>query len=336
MSQRKVMPLERTPAQFKDHVVDAAIWTLTDGNAGNVRQADALAAALGGPTRGFTLAARAPWRVAAPRMLPRARGAFGDAWAQALAQPPRLAIGCGRQGALATRLAGRAGARTVQILDPRIDPCHWDLVIAPDHDGLRGDNVLTVTGSLHPVDDAWLDAARVAHPALGALPGPRTALLLGGPSRHVGFDVAAFERLAAMLLPRIAAEGGSLLATVSRRTPPDIINALRARAADLPGVCWTGPGDGANPYAGLLAWADRIVSSADSVNMLSEASATRVPVFVAEPDGVRGRPRQFIDALLSRGRVRALDAALAPFDVVPLRETARIAALVRARLGLRN
>ena len=336
MSQRKVMPLERTPAQFKDHVAAAAIWTLTDGNAGNVRQADALAAALGGPTRGFTLVARAPWRVAAPRALPYARIAFGDAYARALAQPPQLAIGCGRQGALATRLAGHAGARTVQILDPRIDPRHWDLVIAPDHDGLRGDNVLTVTGSLHPVDDAWLAAARAAHPALGALPGPRTALLLGGPSRHVGFDVAAFERLATLLLPRIAAERGSLLATVSRRTPSDVVSALRARVADLPGVCWTGPGDGANPYAGFLAWADRIVCSADSVNMLSEASATRAPVFVSEPERVRGRPRQFIDALLSRGRVRVLDAALEPFDAEPLRETARIAALVRARLGLRN
>ncbi len=329
------MQVERSAQPGRD-VDMAPVWTLSDGHAGNVRQAAALAAALGIDARDWRLTARTPWRWAAPRMLPGADAAFGNDYAQALRQPPRVAIGCGRQGALATRLAGRAGARTVQILDPRIDPHHWDLVIAPEHDGLRGDNVLTVTGSLHPVDDAWLAAAREAHPALGSLPGPRTALLLGGPSRHVGFDVAAFERLATLLLPRIAAERGSLLATVSRRTPSDVVAALRARATGLPGVCWTGPGDGANPYAGLLAWADRIACSADSVNMLSEASATRVPVFVAEPDRVRGRPRQFIDALLSRGRLRALDAALAPFDVEPLRETARIAALVRARLDLRD
>ncbi|TKS54892.1 nucleoside-diphosphate sugar epimerase [Luteimonas yindakuii] len=314
----------------------ARVWTLSDGHAGNLRQAAALAGALGLEAHDWQLDARMPWRLAAPRVLPGAREAFGATFAHALAQPPQLAIGCGRQGALATRLAGAAGARTVQILDPRIDPHHWDLVVAPGHDGLRGDNVLTLLGSLHPVDDAWLATARDAHPALGALPGPRTALLLGGPSRHVEFDLAAFERLAATLLPRITAEGGSLLATVSRRTPLDVVTALRARAADLPGMCWTGPGDGANPYAGLLAWADRIVCSADSVNMLSEASATRVPVFVAEPEGVRGRPRRFIDALLARGRVRTLDAALAPFDVEPLRETARIATLVRERLDLRD
>ncbi|MGJ4731225.1 nucleoside-diphosphate sugar epimerase, partial [Luteimonas sp. SDU101] len=43
------------------------IWALSDGRAGNARQAEALAAALGGPTRALQLAPRAPWRWAAPR-----------------------------------------------------------------------------------------------------------------------------------------------------------------------------------------------------------------------------------------------------------------------------
>ena len=34
------------------------------------------------------------------------------------------------------------------------------------------------------------------------------------------------------------------------------------------------------------------------------------------------------------GRIRAMDATLAPFDVEPLRETARVAAEVRERLAL--
>src|SRR3546814_5401938 len=81
----------------------------------------------------------------------------------------------------------------------------------------------------------------------------------------------------------------------------------------------------------LLAWADRIVCSADSVNMVSEACATRAPVFVFEPGRVTGRPRRFLDALLARGRIRAMDATLAAFDVEPLRETARVAAEIRRR-----
>jgi mitochondrial fission protein ELM1 len=56
-------------------------------------------------------------------------------------------------------------------------------------------------------------------------------------------------------------------------------------------------------------------------------------VFVFDPARVRGRPRRFLDALLARGRIRTMDAQLAPFDAEPLRETARVAAMVRERLG---
>jgi len=309
-------------------------WTITDGNAGNLRQAQALAAALGRPARDIMLQPRAPWRWAAPRRLPFAAAGFGEEFALALANPPALAIGCGRQAALATRLLRERGSRAVQILDPRIAPRHWDLVIAPGHDELHGGNVIRLLGSLHPVDDQWLDAARQRFAALAALPQPRTALLLGGASAHARFPAGWTQALATRLQRVVAAEDGCLLVTTSRRTPADICAHLREYFASTAGALWSGPGDGANPYPGMLACADRIVCTADSVNMLSEACATRVPVFVAGLEHVSGRPRRFIDSLIGLGRVRAFDDTLAAFAVTPLRETARVAEQVRERLDL--
>lgn len=309
------------------------IWAVSDGRAGNRQQALALAAALDrGRCCEHVVHPRAPWRWTAPRRWPGAEGAFGTAFADAPA--PQLAIGCGRQAALATRLLRERGAKTVQILDPRIDPSHWDAIVAPEHDGLRGANVVTLLGSLNPVDDVWLAQARDRFAAFSLLPQPRTALLLGGTSAHARFDRMAFEVLASKLEAVLARDGGSVLATTSRRTPKDLREALRHRYDETPGLVWRGPEDGENPYAGLLAWADRIVCSPDSVNMISEACATAAPVFVFDPERVDGRPRRFVDALLQRGRIRAMDAALAPFDAEPLRETARVAAEIRARLGL--
>ncbi len=327
------MYVERTPLIDADC---AHIWAVSDGRAGNARQAEALAATLAGerPTHAWQLAPRAPWRWLAPRSAPGADAAFGARFADALQQPPSLAVGCGRQAALATRLVGRRGAATVQILDPRLDPRHWDVVVVPEHDALRGDNVVVMRGSLHPVDDAWLAAARAAHPAFAGLPGPRTGVLLGGDSRHGRFDVGAFDALADRLDALVAGETGALLVVGSRRTPPPVRDALRARYAGRAGVAWAEPGDGPNPYAGVLAWADRLVCSADSVNMLSEACATRVPVLVFDPDRVDGRPRRFVDALLASGRVHRLDAGGVPVGAItPLRETARVAEAVRARLA---
>ncbi|MEF3082266.1 mitochondrial fission ELM1 family protein [Luteimonas sp. SMYT11W] len=321
--------MERRPGEERDY---GRIWALSDGRAGNARQAEALAAALSPQAEALHLDPHAPWRWAAPRLLPFAAHAFGSDYAARLRAAPDIAIGCGRQAALATRLAGQRGARTVQILDPRIDPRHWDLVVVPEHDALRGDNVLVARGSLHPVDDAWLAAARDAHPAIGALPGPRIAVLLGGDSRHGRFDVAAFHALADRLDAIVARGGGSLLLTGSRRTSPAVRAALRARYAGRAGCVWADDGDGANPYAGLLGWAERIVCSSDSVNMLSEACATRAPVFVFAPGPLDGPPQRFVDGLIADGRARPFGDALPAFDVTPLRETARIAAEVRARL----
>ncbi len=322
--------LERGAAATVD---SAQIRAISDDRAGNARQATALAGALGGSAQPLTLVPRAPWRWLAPRRWPGSGHAYGDDFAAALRHPPRLAIGCGRQAALATRLLRAAGAKVVQVLDPRLDPAHWDLVVAPEHDGLAGANVVTLLGSLNPVDDDWLQRARAAFAAFAELPAPRTALLVGGPTAQAPFDAARFDALCAQLDAMRAESGGSLLATTSRRTPPDFAAALRRRFANAPGLVWCGPADGANPYPGLLAWADRIVCTPDSVNMLSEACATRAPVFVFESRCATGRPRRFLDALFARGRTREADAALAAFAAEPLRETARVAREVRERLS---
>lgn len=327
--------MERSDRAAASHAhASPTVCAVSDRRAGNLRQAEALANALGG-TQSILLEPRWPWRAIAPRRFAGSARGYGRALAQALDSPPALAVGCGRQAALATRLLRECGARTVQILDPRIDPSHWDIVVVPRHDRLRGRNVLVSLGSLHPVDDLWLAQARARFGALAQLPRPRTTVLLGGSSRHVRFDRNEFDSLARQLDAAVARDGGSLLLTTSRRTSPALSEAVRQRYADTPALVWSSPEDGENPYPGLLAWADRIVCSPDSVNMVSEASATQVPVHVYEPGLARGRVRDFLDALTAIGRIRPMDAKLASFDVDPLRETARIASEIRERLGLR-
>ena len=159
-------------------------------------------------------------------------------------------------------------------------------------------------------------------------------MLIGGASAHADFNESQLEGFLAWLQARIAHDGGSVLATTSRRTPRAAGARLRERLQSLPGVVWTHEGQGPNPYAGLLGWADRIICTADSVNMLSEAAATNVPVYVAGVERVSGRPRRFVDSLLALGRVRSCGDDLQPFPAIALRETARVADEVRARLGL--
>lgn len=303
-----------------------SVVALSDAAAGNHRQAVALAERLDPQCRVIRLEPEWPARWWAPRRFPGAPRALGEPFMHLLASPPALAVGCGRQAALATRLLRQACSRVVQILDPRVDRRHWDWVVIPRHDGVQGSNVLTLDGSLNPVDDLWLAQARSDFPALGALPAPRVALLVGGPTRHWSVDDAQFIRQLDDVVKAVAEGGGTLLASASRRTPAGWCAALHASRAQ---VVWCSDADGPNPYRGLLGWADVVVCTADSVNMLSEACASMAPVYVLAGDRLHGRLRRFLDTLTASRRVRAFDGALEPFAVQPLRETERVA----ARLG---
>lgn len=310
-------------------------WAITDTAAGNQRQALALAERMGMPVRHLVLTPRAPWSWLAPRFavggalaLPAERRAlFAPPW-------PRLAIGCGRSAALFTRMLRRLShgqCHTVQILDPRIDPAHWDTVIAPRHDQLDGPNVLVPLGSLNPVDEDWLTDGRDACPGFAELPQPRVGVLLGGPRKQLALGVDYARELVSHLLARHRREGGSLLALTSRRTPPETLAFFRDALADVPGLVWSGPDDGRNPYPGVLGWADRLVVTPDSVNMLSEACAVGCAVHTHVAAPLPHKLARFHDALRGRGLLHDLDAIADPRQP-PLRETPAIAAALRGRM----
>lgn len=309
-------------------------WVITDGAAGNERQALALAGRLGVVTRTWRIAPAPPWSWLAPRLVAGARLALPPGMREHFDAPwPALAIGCGRAAALYTRGLRRwsdGRTFTVQILDPRVASSHWDIVIAPRHDDLAGANVINPLGSLNPVDDAWLADGAAAFPDLAHLPAPRTAVLIGASHRDVEVDTAYCVALVEALGRSHAKRGGSFLVSTSRRTPPPLRDFLRSAFARFPGTFWGGAQDGPNPYAGYLAHASRIVVTPDSVNMLSEACAVGVPVRVWLPTPAGGKLGRLHRALIETGHLRAFGDPKLP-QPAPLRETADIAALVRQR-----
>jgi uncharacterized protein len=315
-------------------ITNSSCWVISDGAAGNARQASALADALGVAARVIDLQLGHPWDWLAPRFAVASRYRMLDRNGLPIAAPwPHIAIGCGRRAALLTRsLRSWSDGRcfTVQILDPRIPTSYFDVVVAPQHDHLVADNVISTRGALNPVDDVWLADSARKFARLARLPTPRTAVLIGASTAALALDDAYFEALIVALRQRQAIQGGCFLISASRRTPRDRVRTLRERFSQMPGVFWGGPEDGENPYAGFLAWADRIIVTADSVNMISEACATGKPVHAFAPRMPTGKLGEFYRALIDSGQLSAIDDDSAG-AAQPLRESARIAELVLAR-----
>ncbi len=301
---------------------------VTEDLAGLRNQALGLAEAAGLSSRTELLSPRPPWRWIAAGLWPAPLAAVG------LALPPEsLVIGCGGVAAAVGAALRERGRRVVHIQHPRMDPRRFDLIVASRHDRLTGPNVLVSRTALHRVTPAGLAAAAATWaPRLADLPRPLVAVLLGGSNGRFRFDAAVAAALGAQLAEMMRRDGVGLALTPSRRTDPSAVQALQAALAGSGAWFWDGTGD--NPYFGLLALADAIVVTEDSVSMLSEAVATSAPVMLARLPGRSRRIGQFTAELIADGRVRPFAGRWAPWQTAPLDDTAEVAAEVRRRLVL--
>jgi uncharacterized protein len=311
------------------------IWVVTEGMAGMENQCLGLAERLPMPVRTFRTALRSPWRWLAPYS-PGSAFAHAAAASDRLLPPwPRLLIACGRQSIPFSRAAKRAsGGRTiiVQCQDPRISSRLFDLVIPAEHDEMLGPNVFPIIGSPNRITPDRLGEARARFaPLFEPLRAPRVAVLIGGASRtHGSLDVAAAERLGAMLAQAVGDHG--MMVSMSRRTIPAAAAVLRRHLAPTDAFVWDGSGD--NPYLGMLAWADAFVVTADSVNMICEAAATGKPVHVFALPGGRQKAKLFQESVARRGITRAFTGEIAQWRYPPLDETGRAVDRIKALLDV--
>lgn len=179
-----------------------------------------------------------------------------------------------RNEPLARWIARRSRHHTVTVLLGRTWAPHdaFDLVVTtPQYRLEPHPNVLENAGTLHRVTRTRLDDAKAewAH-AFAHLPRPRLGVLIGGSSGpfHLGSNNAA--RL--VVRARALAGDGSLMGTTSSRTPDAALSTLRSSLA--PSELWTWTAEAPNPYFGILAWADALLVTGDSIAMVSEAVAT--------------------------------------------------------------
>ena len=308
----------------------ATSWILSEGYAGLQAQALGLAEAAGLAPELRILAPRAPWKWVAASLWPAPLAAVPDVVRAPL---PELVIGCGGVAAAVGAALRRGGRPVVQVQHPRMDPRRFDVVVVNRHDELTGPNVVVTRTALHRVTPARLaEAARAWAPCFEYLKRPLVAVLVGGSNGRFRLDAEVARELASQLAAMMKRDGVGVAVTPSRRTDPAVVRLLAEALIPLGAYVWDGTGE--NPYFGMLALADAIVVTVDSVSMVSEAAATPVPVLVAQLPGRSRRNGLFIDCMLAEGRVREFAGRFEQWPVAPLDDTAEAAAEMCRRLGL--
>lgn len=231
------------------------------------------------------------------------------------------------------RMRRRSQGKTlvVQVQDPRLPSGRFDMVIAPKHDEVKGENVLPLLGSTHRVTPERL-SRESAHWAesLSKFRAPFIAVLIGGRSKSHDISPARAETLVQQIRAAVKGKKTTLLLSVSRRTPDAARAILTEGLKDLDGIIYEGKGD--NPYFAFLNAADHILVTEDSVNMATEAAATGKPVHILPMDarGAGAKFGRFHQGLQEYGAARPWSGELRFWKYPPLNETNRAAEAVLA------
>jgi len=321
--------LTRPPAaaQFIG-MIDRASWILAEPFAGLRAQALGLTDALGLAPTTIDLVARTAYAWMPAALWPEPLGAVN------MNNPPRgLMFSVGGVGGAVGAALKRRGETVVQIQNPRMALTKFDLVIANTHDEITGENVIVARTALHRASPARLAAAKAEWmPRFAHLPRPLVAVLVGGSNGRMKLEAAEGTALARALNAMMRRDRIGMMVTPSRRTSPEVQGILRRALEPLGAYIWDQQGE--NPYFGMLACADMIVVTIDSVSMVSEAVATTAPVLLAELPGKSTRISLFLNMLLKSGRVRLFCGQVEYWPVQALDDTAMAASEVARRLGL--
>ncbi|USO01764.1 MAG: mitochondrial fission ELM1 family protein [Alphaproteobacteria bacterium] len=199
-----------------------------------------------------------------------------------------------------------------------MDPGWWyrdsfDALIIPTHDGLKGDNCISVPGALamrvQPSKEVESAYKNHINPKL-----PTVVMLIGGNTSSYTFTAQTVSFWCACMSKQLAATPMNVLISFSRRTTPDIREKIICESQKWGAWVWdeTPP----NPYPFLLNVADIFLISQDSISMVSEAALMGKALYLLSLEGKKRKFDHFYHDIIDKGYAHwfAGDVRMVPFS----------------------
>ena len=121
---------------------------LTQGMHGMISQVEGLARALDLTYKHQTIKLKPFWNFMPPKISPISENLVKNKFVC----DSKIIISCGRKSVIPSiALKKRLGKEifTIHIQNPKVSYKHFDLIVSPEHDNIKGDNVITTTGAIH-------------------------------------------------------------------------------------------------------------------------------------------------------------------------------------------
>ena len=241
-----------------------------------------------------------------------------------------IIISCGRKSIIPSiylKKKFKNKVMNIHIQDPKVSLNNFDYIIAPEHDGLIGKNVLVTKGAIHYItEDDLIKNQSYLKPKINKE--KVVTMIVGGPNKYYDFNDNIIENIFLNVQNDFIDKGYQLIFIPSMRTPKNIIekavNFFNEKQIIIKNI-------DKKAYLSSMKLADHIIVTCDSTSMISEAAITGKPIYVAQMPSIRKNDRfqNFYKLFKSLNIIRDLEKTIDNWNYTKLNETDRISKLIK-------
>ena len=302
---------------------------LTEGMHGMISQVEGLAKALDLDFIHEKIELNGFWKLIPPKITPVKNFVFKNK----INEKFDIIISCGRKSVIPSiylKKKYRNKIMNIHIQDPKVSLENFDFIVAPEHDGLNGKNVLKSKGAIHYLRANELNEnINYLKPQINKE--KIVTLIVGGPNKYYDYNLSTIEGIFKKVSKNFINDGYQLIFIPSMRTPKRVID-LAKNYFDNNQVIITEVDKKA--YLSSLKLSDYIVVMCDSTSMISEAAMTGKPIYVAQMNPIKKNDRfkKFFELFKSLNIIKDLENSLEKWSYDKLNETDKISGYIKQQL----
>ena len=303
---------------------------LTEGMHGMISQVEGLARALEIDFTHHKVELNSFWKLIPPKFTPISKLTFKNF-------DPNdfdIIISCGRKSVIPSiylKKNSKKKVYNIHIQDPKVSLHHFDCIVAPEHDGLSGENVLLSKGAIHYLTQEEINNNK--NYLIEKLDKDKSYLLLilGGPNKYYDYTDQNLTKIFNQVKKVLEENNLQMIIIPSMRTPNNIINLANDYFGKEHLVI---KNVDKKAYLSGLSLSKYIIVTCDSTSMISEAALTGKPIYIAEIPAKNNdyRFKNFRELFSKLNIIKNLDEKLEIWSYENLDETNRIAKEIKKKI----
>ena len=305
---------------------------LTQGMHGMISQVEGLAKALDIDFTHHTVELNNFWKMIPPKLTPVSQNVYKKINLDDF----DVIISCGRKSVIPSihlKKISNKKVFNIHIQDPKVDLNNFDFIVAPEHDAIQGQNVISTKGAIHYLSESEISENKDYLSSLIKKDERKIwTLILGGPTKYYDYSTKNIKNIFLTLYKLLKKHSLQLVIIPSMRTPINTINYAKEFFGDNHTVIMDVD---KKAYLSGLAIAENIVVTCDSSSMISEAALTGKPIYIANilPKKNDIRFQRFRNLFRELNIIRNLGEEIENWSYQKLDETNRVAEIIKKKIN---